>query len=158
WFVQMDRNGDRVVTREEWTGEKSEFDRIDVDKDGRITADEAERYGPIAGKDGVISRDEAVAYGPWLVIRPEVEATEESRKAARLAWQRWGIHPARTMESGQPFFSHFFHLETATERNVAHALALLIALLFTLGVGTRVTSVLAWITALCYVHRLVASA
>jgi hypothetical protein len=141
WFTEMDRNGDGFVTRDEWTGDKDEFDLIDNDP-----------------KDGRISLKEANSHGPWLVIRPEVLQTEESRKAARQAWLRWNIHPARTMDSGQPLFSPFFHLETAAQRNVAHALALLIALLFTLGVGTRVTSVLAWITALCYVHRLCATA
>jgi hypothetical protein len=65
----------------------------------------------------------------------------------------WGVYPEYTTELGQPHFSHFFHLKTPTQRGIAHALALLIAVLFTLGVGTRVTSVLAWAVALGYIHR-----
>lgn len=137
WFVEMDANADGVVTKKEWTGASpEEFDLIDLDKNGSISLEEANRHGR------------------YLVVRPEVLRSAESRAAAQKAWERWGMHPARATDSGQPFFSHFFHLETSAERTVAHVLALLIALLFTLGVGTRVTSVLAWITGLCYVHRL----
>jgi hypothetical protein len=158
WFAEMDRDRDGFVTRKEWTGDPEEFDRI-AGKDGRITREAAERYGPIAGKDGRISAEEAKQHGAYLVVRPELwQGPKERQAATRRAWERWGTDPSRTNDTGQPFFSHFFHLETAAERNVAHALGLLVALLFTLGVGTRVTSVLAWVVALGYAHRLCAVA
>jgi len=44
WFRKMDRNGDGDVSRTEWLGSKEDFERIDTDKDGLISADEAEAY------------------------------------------------------------------------------------------------------------------
>lgn len=42
WFLAMDRNGDGVVTREEFVGRPERFAALDKDGDGRITAAEAE--------------------------------------------------------------------------------------------------------------------
>ncbi len=44
WFRKMDRNGDGDVSRSEWLGTQDEFDRIDADKDGIISLDEAEEH------------------------------------------------------------------------------------------------------------------
>jgi len=50
WFAKMDRNGDGDVSPAEWLGEKDEFDAIDTDKDGLISADEARAYEAKKGK------------------------------------------------------------------------------------------------------------
>jgi Ca2+-binding EF-hand superfamily protein len=44
WFRKMDRNSDGELSRSEFLGRSEEFDRIDADHDGRITAEEAEAY------------------------------------------------------------------------------------------------------------------
>jgi Ca2+-binding EF-hand superfamily protein len=44
WFRKMDRNSDGELSRSEFLGRSEEFDRIDTDHDGRITAEEAEAY------------------------------------------------------------------------------------------------------------------
>jgi Ca2+-binding EF-hand superfamily protein len=44
WFRKMDRNGDGDVSRAEWLGSKEDFDRIDTDGDGLISAAEAEAF------------------------------------------------------------------------------------------------------------------
>lgn len=41
WFQKMDRNGDGDVSRQEWLGSRAQFDKIDTDKDGLISLDEA---------------------------------------------------------------------------------------------------------------------
>jgi len=42
WFRKFDRNGDGELSRAEFPGTQEEFDRIDTDHDGYITAEEAE--------------------------------------------------------------------------------------------------------------------
>ena len=44
WFRKMDLNRDGDVSRREWIGTQAEFDRIDADGDGLISAAEAEKY------------------------------------------------------------------------------------------------------------------
>ncbi len=43
WFRAMDRNGDGDVSRKEFTGRPEVFDKLDSDKDGLISAEEAEK-------------------------------------------------------------------------------------------------------------------
>jgi hypothetical protein len=55
--------------------------------------------------------------------------------------------------TGQPTFSVYFHLEKPADIWTAHILILIAMFLFMIGFGTRVTSVLTLLGALCYVHR-----
>ncbi len=74
--------------------------------------------------------------------------------AERLAYaSRWGMWPGYAYTRGMAQFSPYFHTETTTEMWVVHVLALTATLLFTLGLWTRVTSVITWAVALCYIHR-----
>jgi Ca2+-binding EF-hand superfamily protein len=52
WFRKMDRNGDGDVSRSEWLGTKEDFDRIDTDKDGLISVEEAEAFDALTRKKG----------------------------------------------------------------------------------------------------------
>jgi hypothetical protein len=63
--------------------------------------------------------------------------------------------PARLYEDkGQYVWSIFFHVHDPVGVMVVHVGILAVILLFTVGLWTRVTSVLAWMGALCYIHRL----
>ncbi|MFO0846674.1 MAG: EF-hand domain-containing protein [Gemmataceae bacterium] len=53
WFRKMDRNGDGDVSRLEWLGTREEFERIDTDHDGLISAAEADAADArVRRKDG----------------------------------------------------------------------------------------------------------
>ncbi|MGL4555312.1 MAG: hypothetical protein ACRC33_29445 [Gemmataceae bacterium] len=67
--------------------------------------------------------------------------------------RRWNIWPGYAYTMGLTQFSPYFHLKTAAGMWLVHGLSLLVVVLFTAGVATRVTSVLAWAVALSYVHR-----
>jgi Ca2+-binding EF-hand superfamily protein len=43
WFLAMDRNGDGDVSRREWVGDPALFDKYDLDRDGLLSAEEAEK-------------------------------------------------------------------------------------------------------------------
>jgi Ca2+-binding EF-hand superfamily protein len=43
WFRKMDRNGDGDVSRREWLGSLEDFKKIDIDGDGLISVEEAEK-------------------------------------------------------------------------------------------------------------------
>lgn len=45
WFRAMDRNGDGDVSRKEFAGDPESFDKLDADKDGILTPDEAGKAG-----------------------------------------------------------------------------------------------------------------
>jgi hypothetical protein len=59
------------------------------------------------------------------------------------------------LSAGQPpySFSYLNHLDTPAELTIAHGAGLAVLGLFTLGVATRVTSVLALVVVLSYIHR-----
>jgi Ca2+-binding EF-hand superfamily protein len=48
WFRKLDRNGDGDVSRAEFVGTRAEFDAIDADHDGLISAPEAEAFDAAA--------------------------------------------------------------------------------------------------------------
>ncbi len=87
------------------------------------------------------------------VFHPELRGDPASQQYAA----RWGLHPAHVHSRGVPLFSPFFHLKSPLGIYGFHCLALLVAVLFLLGLGGRLTCVLAWAVALCYLHRVQAA-
>ena len=65
----------------------------------------------------------------------------------------WNVDKRKTYSTGRAIFSPWFHLTDPTEMAVLHAAVIGLLVLFTLGVCTRVTSVLAWIATVGYLHR-----
>jgi hypothetical protein len=67
--------------------------------------------------------------------------------------ERYDVDPRLLYAKGIPSFSVWIHLTDPTAMWVVHLLFLTVTLLFTLGVGTRVTAFLTWFAALNYIHR-----
>ena len=80
---------------------------------------------------------------------------------AAYFFKRGGLLPFSLTEQYQPIdaafnpasLSYLSYLHTPTELQVAHALGAIILVLFTIGLFSRVTSILALIVTLSYIHR-----
>src|SRR5262249_2461821 len=66
---------------------------------------------------------------------------------------RWGVDVDRTYPRGQYYWSIWFHVTDPRAMAIIHAIFIVIMVMFALGLYTRVTSVLTWFAALCYIHR-----
>src|SRR5262249_43930084 len=67
--------------------------------------------------------------------------------------ERWDISPVYTYSQGTPVWSVWFHVTDPTAMALVHTGFILVTLLFTIGLCTRVTAALTWFGALCYIHR-----
>jgi hypothetical protein len=65
----------------------------------------------------------------------------------------WNVDKRRTYSTGKWTFSPWFHITDPTSMAVLHGAVIVLLALFTLGVFTRVTSVLAWLATVGYLHR-----
>ena len=65
----------------------------------------------------------------------------------------WNTDPRKVDRIGASIFSIWFHVNDPTEMAFIHTGVLILILLFTLGLFTRVTSVLVWLATVSYVHR-----
>jgi hypothetical protein len=103
-------------------------------------------------------REQAPVFAPpdgWDDPMPEGHPLPGWTPGRTVAYRkRWSTDPSVTLTRGAPTFSLWFHLTDPAAMQAAHWVMLVIAVLFTLGVATRVTAVLAWFTALCYIHRI----
>ena len=80
-----------------------------------------------------------------------VPKVERERRIAYL--ERWGFEERHVDRSGGPVFSVWFHVTEPGEMIAVHAAILVVMLLFTLGLFTRLTSVLTWLAAASFLHR-----
>jgi hypothetical protein len=76
---------------------------------------------------------------------------------ARQEWidfvRLWGGDPRQVNAKGQPVFSPWLHLTDPVTMWMYHSACLVVFALFTVGLWTRVTSVMTWALALTYIHR-----
>ncbi len=66
---------------------------------------------------------------------------------------RWGGDTRQAVTKGTAVFSHWYHLTDPTTMWLTHVAAIIVFLFFTIGLFTRVTSVMAWALSLTYIHR-----
>ncbi|MBI1830792.1 MAG: hypothetical protein HYR84_04995 [Planctomycetes bacterium] len=79
--------------------------------------------------------------------------TFEEAKATNDYIQRMGVDPRRLYAKGQPLFSLWFHVTDPTAMAIVHGLIVAIAVCFTVGFCTRISSAVLWFGSLCYIHR-----
>jgi hypothetical protein len=65
----------------------------------------------------------------------------------------WGGDTRQAPSKGTPVFSYWYHITDPTTMYLVHAAFLVVCILFTVGLWTRVTSVLTWAGSLSYIHR-----
>jgi hypothetical protein len=80
---------------------------------------------------------------------------EAARRAYLDYTEYWSAPPddPDIWHRGRTVYSPFYHVTDRMGINVLHGVHLAVILLFTLGVCTRVTSVLTWLAGLAYIHR-----
>ncbi len=91
------------------------------------------------------------AFTKFLRDLSTLPPEERERRMEYLEY--WNFDYPLAHRLGNPIFSIWFHVTDPAGMAVAHACALVVMVLFTLGLFTRVTSVLTWIAAVSYIHR-----
>ncbi|MBM3993895.1 MAG: hypothetical protein FJ303_07060 [Planctomycetes bacterium] len=66
---------------------------------------------------------------------------------------RMGPDPRRLYAKGMSLFSIWFHVTDPTAMAIVHGLIIAVAVCFTIGFCTRISSALLWFASLCYIHR-----
>lgn len=97
-----------------------------------------------------IPYDSRKALLDFIVELPE-DPTEREKWIDYLDY--WDMEARKAHWVGSATFSIWFHITDPTEMAIAHAVVLLILVMFTLGLFTRVTSVLTWLACASYIHR-----
>lgn len=78
---------------------------------------------------------------------------EQQRNALLDYLEYWNVDARKVYRKGHAIFSMWFHVTDPTAMACIHAGVLLLIALFTLGLFTRVTSVLVWLATVSYIHR-----
>jgi hypothetical protein len=97
----------------------------------------------------------------WALLRSFIEELQKKPKdEAERSWalayaEKWSCSPyePEIIARGHVYYSPFYHVADPAGVAVLHAVHLAVIVLFTLGVCTRVTSVLTWLAALAYIQR-----
>jgi hypothetical protein len=98
--------------------------------------------------------------GEWQLLHKFIEEVRNKSDQADRNYfldyaEKWSCSPdeKEIIAKGHWYYSPFYHVTEPTGVAVLHGIHLFVILLFTLGVCTRVTSVLTWLAALAYIQR-----
>ncbi|CAN5505685.1 hypothetical protein BH11PLA2_BH11PLA2_04020 [soil metagenome] len=83
----------------------------------------------------------------------DLPADKAQRDHVMAYMEKWNNEERKTVNTGRPIFSIWFHITNPTEMAIAHGVVLIIMVMFAAGLFTKVTSVLAWLCVASYVHR-----
>ena len=97
-----------------------------------------------------MDKNTRVAFVEFLANLPDDPA---ARKQAIDYLEYWNVDSRKLYRRGHAIFSVWFHVTDPTEMALVHAGILVVMLMFTAGLFTRVTGVLTWVAAIGYLHR-----
>jgi hypothetical protein len=90
----------------------------------------------------------------WTQELEEAERNRDLKPEELQYFSRWNNTDPRYLHAkGQPIASIWFHVTDPKWMVAIHACFFVIMILFTIGFCTRVTSILTWLAALCYIQR-----
>ncbi len=110
--------------------------------------DNAQRY--VLDHLGMLNADLRRALYEFLVNLPD---KPEDRKEKLDYLEYWNSDRDKTLRTGHQIFSVWFHVSDPTQMALIHGGVLLAIVLFTLGLFTRVMSVVVWVSVVGYIHR-----
>jgi len=116
--------------------------------DALPSGDGAARY--VLDHLGMLNADLRRAFYEFLVNLPDDPA---ARKEKLDYLEYWNSDRDKTLRTGHGIFSVWFHVTDPTQMALVHTCVLVCIVLFVLGLFTRVTSVLVWVSVVCYIHR-----
>ena len=127
----------------------------------QVVADEVRAFWPLLPADPV-ARKYVIEH--LIEVTPEVrrslveflqtlpaDTAERDKKIDYL--DRWNNDADKAVRTGHTVFSVWFHVTDPTQMALVHTAILIAIVLFTLGLFTRVTSVVVWIGVVGYIHR-----
>ena len=79
------------------------------------------------------------------------DPVERGKRMAYL--EKWNNEAKKALYLGVPIFSIWFHITDPTSMAITHAVIIGIMVLYTLGLFTKVVSVVTWLAAVSYIHR-----
>ncbi|MGL6076136.1 MAG: hypothetical protein ACRC8S_18410 [Fimbriiglobus sp.] len=87
------------------------------------------------------------------MLRRIAKLNPEERAVELDYFNYWNVDRGLATRLGAPVFSLWFHVTDPTEMRIAHTCILIVFVMFTIGLYTRITSVLTWLGILTYIHR-----
>ncbi len=127
-------------------------------------ADEVRAFWDVLPDNRADNTARAYILNHFVEIVPEVRRalveflytlpTDPAQRAKKIEYlEYWNNEPEKTIQTGHNIFSVWFHVSDPTQMALIHTAILLVMVLFTVGLFTRVTSVIVWLAVLTYVHR-----
>jgi hypothetical protein len=112
---------------------------------------------PVRGRNYVFDHFRDIGPDARIIVIDYMESLTRESTAERerlLGFlEHWNTDPRVAYSIGFSTYSQWFHVTDPTQMAVLHSFIILIIVLFTIGLFTRVTSVLVWLAVIGYIHR-----
>jgi hypothetical protein len=86
----------------------------------------------------------------FMLLLPE----DKKKRVEEIEYlSNWGVDRSKTIRTGHPIYSVWFHVTDPFEMKIVHGIVILIMVFFAIGLWTRITAPLAWFAAINYINR-----